>query len=250
MSDIVLSIDEKEVTVSTEAIQKALPKGDTIVSNLDTDYVSRADVNSQYVLQATFDNRFKNWTPKNDAHKDPDVIAAVLSENVDKTPDIDEMKTSLRNTEVKPLEEKLNKLTSQLSQADVRAGSAKYFDDPYITPAPNGAAPWAESALKDEFTFNEDYGYTVAMLNGAPIAAQNPTNERPYRGVDEHLSLIVKDEKWSKFARPDPKGGGGSGDPGGKGGSKSSSKSFDPNTATPAALLAYGKEHGFDKIEW
>ena len=66
--------------------------------------------------------------------------------------------------------------------------------DEYTGLAPNGAPSYMENVLRDDFEYNDEFGYTVAVMNGTPIPSTTPTASRPYRSVTEHMTTLAESE--------------------------------------------------------
>jgi hypothetical protein len=238
--DIVLSLDGEEKKVSSDALR--LPDGYAIVKS--DDVVPRDQVRDNYVLKHEFDRRFKNWVPRDKAAEDEEVKRLVLAEQAP-APDLEAAKREWNDREREPLKRELQEVYRGLAQRDLLNETRGVFDDPFLA-KPSATRPsWVEVTYGDQFAYDKDLGYTVALgSDGRPLASANPTATRPYKDVREFFTEAVqRDEALKPFLKPDPKNAGGSGHFDKPGGARTTPPKS-RKAMTPQEKVAYAQEHG------
>ena len=214
---IVLTHDGTEISIPLEDAKAAIEKGGLKVftgKELEASYLDRGVLDDTYMLKTELDRRFKNWIAKADAADDEAIIASVLDKHGKKGPDIEEAKKTWETATLAPLQTKYDRQTDLMIGSEIRAEASVHFDEQYTKLAPNGAASYMENVLRNDFEYNDEFGYPVAVMNGTPIPSTNPTASRPYRSVTEHMTTLAESEPWKLYLKPPQKGGGGSGRPG------------------------------------
>lgn len=219
-------------------IAKSLPEGYRILSSdeLEDGYLPRDVVREQYVPQTEFKRRLRNSLTRESALEDEGLVATILEKHGKKTPDIDGAKEQWRAAELAPVLTQLETMTRSLVSREVEQEARELFGE---------QAPLVTRAYGNDFVYDAELGYTVAVSNGVPIPAVNPTNERPYQSAGEYFAQKAKTDAALKAAlKQDPTNNSGSNFKGGKppaGGPGSRS------AMTEAEQVAYINTHGTDK---
>lgn len=228
-----ITIDGQDHEVELDKIQ--FGDGVKVLTDeeINKSYVPRTFIegdDAQYVHKKSFEKRFSNWVPKDKAVEDENIVSAILKKHGEayKAENLEDAKAQWDEAEAKPLRSQIEELTqnlttfeSQVVGSAIDAAAKSVWQDAFAT-APEGRKSWARVNFDDEFTYDQDHGYVVAVNpKGEPIPATNPTQKRPYMGVEERMKQLADRDEYKPFARPaerittgdgaNPKGGEGKG---------------------------------------
>lgn len=238
-----------EIVVKTEdGTYAPLPEDKVVLSKdeLEAKYLPADRVTENYVPKTAFESRLNRAVANQleHAHENEAVIARVLESHTPPGADIDAAKDKWEQGRLRPLQDKYERLRGSLRNSEVSAKIAGVFAEDYTRPLPGGKPSAIQVALNDQFLYNEEYGYVAAVDSaGNFVPSNDPTNDKPFRDVDEHLRFLTQDSAWEPYLKQPAKNAGGAGPHGKPAGEK---KSFDPASATPEEKRAFIKEHGVD----
>jgi hypothetical protein len=237
-----------EIVVKTDDGFEPLPEDKVVLSKseLETGYVSKDKVSSEYVMKASFEDRLNRAVSNqiDKAHEREDVIARVLETHTPAGADIDAAKEQWEAGRLKPLSEKYDRLRGNLRNSEVNAHAAEFFDEQYTRPLPNGKPSPMQLALGDQFEYNEEYGYVAAVdPAGNFIQSSDPTSAKPFRNVTEHISSLSEDPAWTPYLKRPAKNAGGAG---GAGVADAKVGKTDPRNMSPEERNAWIASNGID----
>jgi hypothetical protein len=249
-----------KVTIEGKEHEVELPEG----------YISESDLSDKYVKKEFFENeiqrRVKTAKQKSreELQSDGEFFISLAKERgvpltedgtykPPKDNDIDinkiksEVEQALREREIAPRDEKINRflrrsLTTDIVQAAAAAGIRKNM----IEPLQEGAEPPIVNMLKDYFSYDEKNDYW-AVRNGEGFAySSNPTDSRPYQGAREFIESLKKNQTWADFFEDNrQRGASYSGKQQAGVGAVKSLKDF----KGPGDKAAFIREHGLDKFK-
>jgi len=163
--------------------------------------------------------------------------------------DIDKIKSevehSIREKEIVPRDQKLNKLLlSKLHGELIQAASAVGIKKSLIESLSDGAAPPIVNMVKDYFGYDEENDYWVVRDGDKFRYSNNPNNARPYMGAKEFLEGLKKQDSWKDFFEDTrQRGSNYQGSTTGSAGTKKRSE------MTPQEKAAYVQEHGREAFQ-
>ncbi len=186
-------------------------------------YISEDSLGDKYVKKDFFEQEVQRRVKsakenaKNELKSDNEFFAAFAKERgiplsedgkykPPSKPDIDidkiksEVEQNLRDTEIAPREQKLNKLLqSKLHGEIIQAASAVGIKKSLIESFNDGAAPPIVNMVKEYFGYDEENDYW-AIRDGEKFRySNNPNNSRPYMGAKEFLEVLKKNDSWKDF---------------------------------------------------
>lgn len=202
-----------------------VPDGYSVLSESDLEdgYVRRSDLankDSDYMLKASMKRRMRNFVRKDEAHEDDSVIAAVLAEHEPepgkgaKKVDIDSIKANLRKDEVDPLRAEVDKLKASVKGNSLRESAVGLFHERFTKKSPSGGPSWVEAEFGRQTAVDSESGLLLVPDGDDFRSSRNATTSNPYMTARELMQIAAKSDDYEAFLPKEPKGGGGSGDPG------------------------------------
>lgn len=243
MPDIVLTHNDEEITVDLDSI--TMPEGFRVITDTDFDsFVPKATVKSDYVPKDEFKRRLKGV--KDNAHDDATVIARVLESHKTEAPDEDALKQRWDDAYLRPALEELAGFKEGIKNLKVREAASHFFSEAFVTPLGDDQPSPAEIAFGKKFQFDGSETFAVDS-DGEPLLPVTSDTGRKRRSVSEHMAKLAEDPQFEGWLKVEPKGGGGSGN---KNNIKGEKDAGTPrlSSMSEADQIAYGKEHGFDKL--
>lgn len=209
-----ITIDGTEHTVELEAI--TFDDGQRVLTSeeIEAQYVPRTMIEgdeAQYVHRQSMERRYKNYVNKAKAVDDEDLVAQILAKHGEavKAEGLEAAKEQWSLVEVTPREQRIRELEEDLGTfrgqvvGSAIEAAARAVWKPEFATAPEGRRSWAQVNFSDEFAYDAEFGYVVAVnAKREPVPSGSPTARRPFMSVDERFRQLAAQDAYKPFALP------------------------------------------------
>jgi len=230
---------------------------------LPEEFVRKSEF-EDYVPKSAVEHRIKSRLSRHrdSLMSDDDFVESLISAREDelrerfgsneKGPDVEELRKSIHDSAVKPLEERLENMNGRLAKALERSFDADFLaaTNGRLDPAKKGFSKLLRREMRDRVEWSDEFGaFLVKSKDGEGFAySKNPTDQTPYMTVAELADEMASGDFADVFLDTGRGGGGGNPKGGPRGPRNVTLEKFEAMSPTERLELRNSDKETYDRL--